>query len=163
MLHNKLIDALGAKARIFIDISIKRTTSKDLKIPADLAELLSHFKGSIIFTRGAKFKTQSKIPVRDKEDYIDLDIIYGLASDSNNIFLKNQVYANQIDQNLYVFGESESGDQFCLSKATGEVYYWYHEAKHENETTFLIAKNFKDFIMGLRPDEELPATEKKKK
>ncbi|MEF9674216.1 SMI1/KNR4 family protein [Pseudomonas sp. PCH446] len=129
----------------------------------ELAELLSHFKGAIIFTRGAKFKTQSKIPVRDEEGYIDLDIIYGLNSDSNNIFLKNETYTNQIDNNFCVFGESGSGDQYCLDKYTGEVYYWHHEATYDSETTFLIAPTFKKFIAQLLPDDEKNPTDKKRK
>lgn len=162
-MHEQIIKKLGAETRFFEEKKVSSLLQANITLATELSELLNHFKGAIIFTRGAKFQTQSKIPTRDKEGYIDLDIIYGLNTDSNNIFLKNETYTNQIDNNLYVFGESGSGDQYCLNKNTGEVYYWYHEAEHENETTFLIAPTFSDFITHLLPDDEDSSTDKKKK
>lgn len=152
-MYEKIIKELGAKGVLFK--SVDNIVSEPINLSVELLELVGFFKGSIVFERGAKFKTQKNIPVRDSEGFIDLDIIYGLNNDENNIFLKNKTYKYQIAEDLYVFGESGSGDQYCLSKKTGQVYYWYHEAKFENETTFLIAQTFEGFISGLCPDDDV--------
>ncbi|TVT83209.1 SMI1/KNR4 family protein [Pseudomonas sp. H3(2019)] len=154
MLHEQIIKKLGAEARLFEEKDLSILHKENIATPTELAELLSHFKGAIIFARGAKLKTQSKIPVRDEEGYIDLDIIYGLNPDSNNIFLKNKTYRNQIDNDFYVFGESGGGDQFCISKRTEKIYYWYHEATSDDCSLFYIAPSFIEFIENLVPDDE---------
>ncbi|MGE1155801.1 SMI1/KNR4 family protein [Pseudomonas kitaguniensis] len=108
-------------------------------------------------------KVDADISVADEDRYVDLDIIYGLNRDSNNIFLKNSVYKDRIGEDFYTFGESASGDQYCIERESGKIYYWHHEAKHESEIKFLIAPNLIEFITHLIADEEKPLIDKTKK
>lgn len=160
MLYNEFKKKLGAETRHYM--STHTTKEKGIKLSPELLELLMFFGGSIVFTRGAKFKTDALIPAKDNEGYIDVDIIYGLRSDLNNIFLRNKTYEGQIGGSLYTFGESGSGDQYCMDEQTGEVYYWYHEAKHEDKATFLISRSFKEFIEGLVADDKEESVDKSK-
>lgn len=161
MLYNELKRKLGAETRQYE--STNTTKEQEIKLSPELLELLVFFGDSIVFTRGAKFKTDAPIPVKDNEGYIDIDIIYGLHSDLNNIFLRNKTYKDQIDESLYTFGESGSGDQYCIDRKTGEVYYWHHEAKHEDKTKFLISRSLNEFIAGLVADDEEELVDKSKK
>ncbi|WP_457242435.1 SMI1/KNR4 family protein [Pseudomonas chlororaphis] len=70
------------------------------------------------------------------------------------MYYKNKMYSNQINGEFYTFGESGGGDQFCVNKKTGEVYYWYHEAKDDASSLFLIAPSFIDFFEHLVPDND---------
>ncbi|PHN29613.1 SMI1/KNR4 family protein [Pseudomonas sp. ICMP 460] len=161
MLYNKIIETLGAEARFFEVSDIDQACR--IELATELAQLLIFFKGAIVFIRGAKFKVDADIPVADEDRYVDLDIIYGLNRDSNNIFLKNSVYKDRIGEDFYTFGESASGDQYCIERESGKIYYWYHEAEHESEIKFLIAANLIEFITHLIADEEKPLIDKTKK
>lgn len=161
MPYDKIIENLGAEARLLEIVDVDQ--EYNIELPTELSELLNYFQGSIVFTRGAKFKSGTKIPVADRDGYVDVDIFYGLRHDSNNIFLKNNLYKDRIGETLCTFGESGSGDQYCFEKKTGKIYYWHHEAKYEDETKFLIAPNLKYFIKNLIADEEEQLADKTKK
>lgn len=103
---------------------------------------------------GPSLSPPVKLPTCDKHGYVDVVIIYGISEDSNNIYLANKMYRDQIGKEFYVFGESSGGDQFCIDRQTGEIYYWYHEAKSHDLSMFRIATSLPDFIGQLVPDDD---------
>jgi hypothetical protein len=156
MSHDKILNELGAESMSFETKPPRNSLQDDIKMPESLDKLLDKFKTAIVFSNGAKFKTPKKMPIGDKDGFVFLDVIYGLAPDSNNIYYKNEMYSDQIRSDFYTFGESGGGDQFCISKNTKEVYYWYHEAKDDASSLFLIAPSFTHFFEHLIPDNDEP-------
>ncbi|WP_064120059.1 SMI1/KNR4 family protein [Pseudomonas fluorescens] len=154
MSYDKILNELGAESMSFEKKRLHNSLPDDIKISESLNKLLDKFNTAIVFSNGAKFKTPKKMPIGDNDGFVFLDVIYGLAPDSNNIYYKNEMYANQIRSNLYTFGESGGGDQFCINKNTEEVYYWYHEAKDDASSLFLIAPSFATFFEQLMPDND---------
>lgn len=135
-------------------IDKKIVSSDKFTLQSELASILENFSGGIVFESGAKFKSPLKLPKSDKQGFVDLVILYGTAEDSNNIFLANKMYQSQIGKDFYVFGESSGGDQFCINRQSGEVFYWHHEAKTYDLSMFKIASSISDFIEHLVPDNE---------
>jgi hypothetical protein len=154
MSYDKILNELGAESMSFETKPSRNNLQDDIKISENLNKLLDKFKTAIVFSNGAKFKTPKKMPIGDKAGFVFLDVIYGLAPDSNNIYYKNEMYLNQIRGDFYTFGESGGGDQFCINKNTQEVYYWHHEAKDDASSLFLIAPSFNNFFEQLIPDDE---------
>ncbi|PMY59516.1 MULTISPECIES: SMI1/KNR4 family protein [Pseudomonas] len=154
MSYDKILNELGAESMSFETKQPRNGLQDGSEISEDLKRLLSNFQTAIVFSNGAKFKTPKKMPIGDNNGFVYLDIIYGLAPDSNNIYYKNEMYSSQINRAFYTFGESGGGDQFCVNKKTGEVYYWYHEAKDDASSLFLIAPSFIDFFEHLVPDND---------
>jgi hypothetical protein len=154
MSYDKILNELGAESMSFEKKRLHNSLPDDIKISESLNKLLDKFNTAIVFSNGAKFKTPKKMPIGDNDGFVFLDVIYGLAPDSNNIYYKNEMYANQIRSDLYTFGESGGGDQFCINKNTEEVYYWYHEAKDDASSLFLIAPSFATFFEHLMPDND---------
>ncbi|OCX20509.1 SMI1/KNR4 family protein [Pseudomonas graminis] len=122
-----------------------------------LLDLTSDLGGAVVFTRGAQCVSQTGT--------YDLDIIYGLSPDGYNIFHRNNMYSRRIPNNTYTFGESPTGDQFCIDKATGAVHYWVHDAANEDRGYVLISSSLEDFLNRLAPDgaSDSEALEKSKK
>lgn len=159
MSYDKILNELGAESMSFETKRPSNSLPDDIKISENLNQLLDRFKTAIVFSNGAKFKIPKKMPIGDQDGFVFLDVIYGLAPDSNNIYYKNEMYANQIRDELYTFGESGGGDQFCINKNTEEVYYWYHEAKDDASSLFLIAPSFNNFFESLIPDNDETSSE----
>ncbi|UUT19628.1 MULTISPECIES: SMI1/KNR4 family protein [Pseudomonas] len=154
MSYDKVLNELGAESMSFERNQSRNGLQDGSEISEDLKELLKKFQTAIVFSNGAKFKTPTKIPAADNNGFVYLDIIYGLTPDANNIYYKNEIHSKQIDGELYTFGESGGGDQFCISKKTGKVYYWLHEAKDDASSLFLISPSFTEFLEHLAPDND---------
>jgi hypothetical protein len=151
MSYDKILNELGAESISFETKRLCNSLQDDIEISENLKRLLDEFKTAIVFSNGARFKIPKKMPVGDKDGFVFLDVIYGMAPDSNSIHYKNEMYSNQIRSDFYTFGESGGGDQFCINKNTEEVYYWYHEAKFDASSLFLIAPSFNSFFEQLTP------------
>jgi hypothetical protein len=122
-----------------------------------LIDLAADFIEGIMFTRGAK--------IRIGVNTYHLDIIYGNAANDNNIHYRNQMYSGRMPNNTYKFGESPTGDQFCINCLTGEVYYWMHDATDGEIDTLLLAPCLDFFLKKLSADEatDIEALVKSKK
>lgn len=116
--------------------------------------VLKSFDNSIIFDHGAVYKPVQNSPVDTSDGFQSLELLYGLHGDSNLVD-KNRMYKEQIPEDCVVIGESIGGSQICLSRSSGKVYFWFHEAEFEDNSLFEIAPIVDDFIKGLVRDEML--------
>lgn len=116
--------------------------------------VLSGFDNSIVFDHGAMYKPVQNSPVDTLEGFQSLEMLYGLQGDSNLVD-KNRMYKGQIPEDFIVIGESIGGNQICLSRSSGKVYFWFHEAEFEDNSLFEVAPIVDDFIKGLVRDEML--------
>lgn len=122
-----------------------------------LLDLTSDLGGALVFTRGAQCVSRTGT--------YDLDIIYGLSPDGYNIFHRNNMYSGRIPNKTYTFGESPTGDQFCIDKATGAAHYWAHDSADGDPGSVLISSSLEDFLNRLKAEEtsDGEALEKSKK
>lgn len=122
-----------------------------------LLDLITDLGGAVVFTRGAQLATPAGT--------YDLDILYGLSPDGYNIFHRNNMYSGRIPDKTYTFGESPTGDQFCIDTATGAVHYWVHDAADGDREYALISSSLEDLLNRLTADEtsDREALEKSKK
>lgn len=128
-----------------------------IEIDELLLDLVTDLGGAVVFTRGAQLATPAGT--------YSLDIIYGLSADGHNIVHRNDMYCGRIPDNTYTFGESPTGDQFCIDKATGAVHYWAHDAADGDPGSVLISSSLEDFLNRLKAEEtsDGEALEKSKK
>ncbi|SET27424.1 SMI1/KNR4 family protein [Pseudomonas graminis] len=152
-----IIEKLGAQPTPSTPRTIQKSLPAGCTLNKTLIDLESDFTQGIIFTRGAKIRTGVNT--------YHLDIIYGEAPDENNIYYRNEMYADRIPKNTYTFGESPTGDQFCLNCLTGEIYYWVHDAADGEVDTFVLASSIDVFFKELNADEstDMEALAKSKK
>ena len=116
MQYQDIFESLGARALRSEAIYTRQINDEIFEIHSELKNILSQFDGGIVFENGAKFKPPVKLPTCDKHGYVNVVIIYGISEDSNNIFLANKMYSDQIGKEFYVLGESSGGDQFCIDR-----------------------------------------------
>lgn len=112
---------------------------------------VSFEKGAIFIIDGDRYP-----PICDTDRSISLDLLYGLKNDENSIAERNnhltKVYP-ELDDYIFI-GESSGGDQICLKKKTGEIYYFYHEAEYEYEELYFLTSNFSIFVERLLIESE---------
>jgi hypothetical protein len=125
-----------------------------ITISGEYASLLEAYNGSIVFDNGAIFRPKQKSPVDSDDGYQSLEMLYGLQGDSN-LLKRNQMYRDQIPSGFVTIGESVGGNQICLSSNNGKVYFWFHEAKTEEESLFEIADSIEIFLKSLKKDDGL--------
>lgn len=158
-ISNRLSEVLGAHCAHPIPRQIDEPLQEGcfLEIDELLLDLITDLGGAVVFTRGAQLATPAGT--------YSLDIIYGLSADGHNIFHRNEMYSGRIPDNTYTFGESPTGDQFCIDTATGAAHYWVHDAANEDRGYVLISSSLEDFLNRLAPDgkSDSEALEKSKK
>lgn len=123
-------------------------------LSSDHLKILKKYNNySVSFEKGAIFiiEGNSYPPICDDDKSISLDLLYGLNNDENSIAERNKnltkIYL-ELDDYIFI-GESLGGDQICLKKKTGEIYYFYHEAEYEDEELYFLTSNFSIFVEKL--------------
>jgi hypothetical protein len=151
----KLIDNLGARALVDGDTEGYELQEIERELGIELSEnyrqLLNKFKSSTVFDQGAVYKPSEKSPVDDSEGLQSLEMLYGLAGESN-LIARNRMYRTQLPKPFVTIGESVGGNQICLSKEDGRIYFWHHEAMTDDTSSFLIADGLDEFILSLKPE-----------
>lgn len=133
--------------------SISKVISElNTPFPDEYLSLLKSFDSSIVFEHGAIFKPKQNSPVDNSDGFQSLEMLYGLKGGSN-LIKKNEMYKDQIPKGHVVIGESIGGSQICVSRASGKVYFWFHEAEFESNSLFEIADNIDDFLTGIERDD----------
>ncbi|WP_421849475.1 SMI1/KNR4 family protein [Marinomonas sp.] len=114
--------------------------------------VLKSFDNSIVFDHGTIYKPVQNSPVDTSDGYQSLEMLYGLQG-ASNLVDKNKMYKDQIPEDCVVIGESIGGSQICLSRSSGKVYFWFHEAEFDDSSLFEISPVVDDFIKRLVRDE----------
>jgi hypothetical protein len=158
-MFNEILSSIGARVlkeskrnRNICDLD---ATLSELGIDfsKEYKNLLKLYEGSIVFEKGAKYKPDIISPLADQNGFQSLEMLYGLSGEYN-LIKRNKMYRQQIPSNMTVIGEGVGGDQICISKDDGKIYYWHHEAITENRSTFEISSNLDDFIFSLEEDND---------
>ncbi|MBV6685754.1 SMI1/KNR4 family protein [Bacillus sp. JRC01] len=81
-----------------------------------------------------------------EEVKFEIDSIYGLDIDENNIFEKIDSYKDILPENLVPIADLPGGDLICMEKEKGWIYFWFHD--WEDENLFKVFNTFKEFILS---------------
>ncbi|MFV8847337.1 SMI1/KNR4 family protein [Serratia fonticola] len=120
--------------------------------PKKYLKLLKKYTGGIFFENGAKYAIDTNIP-NISLGYIDVIFLYGISDDDNGLAYRINMYSSNIPSEYYPLGESSGGDQVCINKKTGEIFFWWHEAQTDSESLYFLSSNIESFIDGLTPIE----------
>lgn len=119
-------------------------------LPKKYLNLLNKYNGGVFFENGAKYTINNSIP-NISLGYIDVIFLYGLSDADNGLFYRINMHSSNIPSEYYPLGESSGGNQICINKNTGEIYFWWHEAPTDPECLYFLSKNIESFIDGLTP------------
>lgn len=114
-------------------------------------ELLLTFGGAVVFDNGAKFTSDEKSPLNDKDGYQSLEVLYGVGNGKNSIEQKTAQYAGELPTSFVPIGESSGGNLICVD-GDGAVHLWDHESQR-NERTWRIATSIDEFVSRLEPED----------
>ena len=140
---------LGEKTSNF-ETAIK-SAEQALPILGSYREILLKFGGAIVFDKGAKFRSDERSTLNDKDGDQNLEVLYGLGKGKNCIEQKIAQYAGELPASFVPIGESSGGNLICAA-GDGTVHLWDHESQR-NERTWRIAASVEEFLMRLEPDD----------
>lgn len=86
------------------------------------------------------------------ESEFELDSIFGLHPDENNLIEQIESYRDIIPEHVFPIADLPGGDLVCMDKKTGSVYFWFHE--REGIKINKVFDSFREFILGFTRVEE---------
>lgn len=81
-----------------------------------------------------------------KQDNYELDGIFGLYKNSNNLEKEIEFYKDILPSNLFPIADLPGGDLVCMDKEERKIYFWFHDMQGEN--LYLVANDFEQFIIN---------------
>ena len=121
-----------------------------LKLPQDYAFYLKHY-GNDYIKEDYRFIPSIELPKKIKQTQFEIDSIYGLYNDENNIDNKANFYKDILPTDLFPIADLPGGDLICTGKSNdkrNKIYIWFHEMNGEN--VFLVSDSFESFIMNFK-------------
>ncbi|MDY0406302.1 SMI1/KNR4 family protein [Virgibacillus sp. 179-BFC.A HS] len=118
----------------------------DLALPDDYAFYLQHY-GNDYIRENYRFVPPIDLPEVINQNEFEIDSIFGLYNDENNIENKISFYADILPNELFPIADLPGGDLICMAKrkpTKNNVYIWFHEMSGKN--TFLVSDSFQSFI-----------------
>lgn len=122
-----------------------------MPIPATYQEILTEFRGAVVFEGGARFATDEVSPLNDKDGFQDLEIIFGLGRGKHSILHEMERYEEQLPPSFVPIGGAPGGDLICVDKH-GAVYLWDHES-NVGEGCWRVSPSVDEFFKKLEPDD----------
>ena len=119
----------------------------DVKLPATYKNALVHFGGGIFFDKGARFSSDSVIPLQRSDGTIRLTMLFGLGRGKHSILKNMGVFKGHNIEGTAVIGDSPGGN-FVLADEYGHVFFW----DHEEDMIYRVAKSLEEFFSRLEPD-----------
>jgi SMI1-KNR4 cell-wall len=122
----------------------------NLEFPVDYAFYLKHY-GNDYIKEDFRFIPSTELTKTIQQTQFEIDSIYGLNSDENNLDDKIISYKNILPDDMIPIADLPGGDLICLGKQGDsyfKVYIWFHEMDGEN--TFLVSDSFEEFIFNIK-------------
>lgn len=115
----------------------------DFDFPPDYVFYLQYY-GNDYIKEDYLLKLKEPLKKILNQNSFELNAIFGLYNDVNN--LENQIlfYQDMIPSNLFPIADLPGGNLVCMGKEDYQIYFWFHD---EIEDTYLVAQSFEDFIM----------------
>lgn len=124
----------------------------DISLSDDYKQFVLQY-GSGYIKDGYCYKPIEKSPLTPEDGYDSTDYFYG-----SDIIENIEEYQDELEGMLLPIADANGGDYICIGikgKYKEKVYYWFHEGSDEmEESLFLIAETFTDFISSFEKHEE---------
>ncbi|WP_088810496.1 MULTISPECIES: SMI1/KNR4 family protein [Listeria] len=114
-----------------------------LVFPTDYAFYLQYY-GNDYIKDNYLFTLSDSLEKILNQNSFELDSIFGIDDDLNNLEKKILFYQDIIPSNLFPIADLPGGNLVCMDKENQQIYFWIHD---EVEDTYLVARNFSEFIM----------------
>ncbi len=121
----------------------------DTKLPRALKVALKHFGAPICFDKEVELRPLERSGWESEDGSLDINIVYGPVEGSCGILSINDDLSSQVPRNCVVIAGSSGGNQICIDRETDTVLFWDHEAVDDARSTFLVAKDFSEFLKSL--------------
>jgi SMI1 / KNR4 family (SUKH-1) len=82
----------------------------------------------------------------------EIDSIFGLHPDVNNLIEQIESYQGIIPEHVFPIADLPGGDLVCMNKKTGAVYFWFHD--REGHKMSKVFDSFREFILSFIKVEE---------
>lgn len=132
---------------VWTEVDIKTLEEKhNLKFPKDYTFYLKHY-GNDYIKEDIRFIPPIELPKIIKQTQFEIDSIYGLNNDENNLDDKMNSYKDILPDDLFPIADLPGGDLICIGKQGdkyNKIYIWFHEMEGDN--AFLVSNSFESFI-----------------
>lgn len=127
------------------DLSIINEMQKKygLVFPTDYVFYLQKY-GNDYIKDDYLFKPKESLEEYLNQDSFEIDSIFGLYNDKNNLEKQILFYQDVIPSNLFPIADLPGENLICMNKENQQIYFWIHD---EVEDMYLVADSFSDFIM----------------
>ncbi|RPF54153.1 SMI1/KNR4 family protein [Aquisalibacillus elongatus] len=122
----------------------------EIKLPKDYSFYLQHY-GNAYIREGYCFIPSKDLSNNTKQAQFEIDSIYGLYNDENNIEDKINFYKELLPENLIPIADLPGGELVCIGTKDdklNKIYFWFHEMDGEN--VYLVSDSFESFIMNFK-------------
>ncbi|MGE8078325.1 SMI1/KNR4 family protein [Peribacillus loiseleuriae] len=120
--------------------------SYKLKLPLDYVFYLQHY-GNDYIREDYRFIPTTELPQKINQSQFEIDSIYGLNNDENNLEEKIKFYKDILPDDLLPIADLPGGDLVCMGKKNdnqNKIYIWFHEMDGEN--VYLVVESFGEFV-----------------
>lgn len=125
----------------------------DIELPESLREILLQYGAPVVFANGARFRPDSLCGLEGRDGYLTLLTLYGPGAGDSGLLAMNRSYSDQIPPLMAVIGELPGGNQLCFERTSGRIYFWNHEAEHDEVSLTAVSESFGAFRGRLVADE----------
>lgn len=130
------------------EVKIKTLEEKyNLNFSEDYVFYLKYY-GNDYIREDVRLIRSIELPEIIKQTQFEIDAIYGLYNDENNLDDKINSYKNILPDELFPIADLPGGDLICMGKKGNKIYIWFHEMEGEN--VFLVSDSFRNFIEDFR-------------
>ncbi|MEI3612819.1 SMI1/KNR4 family protein [Pseudogracilibacillus sp. SO30301A] len=122
----------------------------EIKLPRDYSFYLQHY-GNDYIREDYCFIPSKDLSNNIKQVQFEIDSIYGLYNDENNIEDKINFYKDLLPDDLIPIADLPGGDLVCIGTKDdkqNKIYFWFHEMDGEN--IYLVSDSFENFIMNFK-------------
>ncbi|WP_404445886.1 SMI1/KNR4 family protein [Sutcliffiella horikoshii] len=152
------MDKLKAKLEQIIDFDLREVNTiwndediekieekHNIQLPNDYKYYLKYY-GNDYIKEDYRLTPSLKIKQIQNISQFEIDSLYGLNNDENNLEDKIRIYKEILPDTLIPIADLPGGDLICMGE-DDKIYVWFHDMEGEN--IFLVSNSFKDFIFSI--------------
>ncbi|OJD64479.1 SMI1/KNR4 family protein [Bacillus sp. NH11B] len=133
--------------KVWDEVEIKTLEEKySLNFSEDYVFYLKYY-GNDYIRGNVRFIPSIELPKIINQNQFEVDAIYGLYNDENNLDDKINSYKNILPDGSFPIADLPGGDLICMGMEGdkyNKIYIWFHEMEGEN--IFLVSNSFGNFI-----------------
>ncbi|TYS59877.1 SMI1/KNR4 family protein [Sutcliffiella horikoshii] len=131
---------------IWNDEEINKIEEKyNIKFPNDYKYYLKNY-GNDYIKEDYRLSPPVEIEQIQNISQFEIDSLYGLNNDENNLENKIFSYKEILPDNFIPIADLPGGDLICMGEEY-KIYIWFHDIEGEN--IFLVSNSFKEFIFNI--------------